>query len=109
MSTNPPQPPKIDADRQTAWACLGTNLLVLPGLGSVIAGRRVGYAQMVLAACGLASSLIFVGVFLNVWLEGQDIWPGWGAMVAGLGGMGLFGVSWLWGLWTSVALLRKAR
>lgn len=109
MNPQPVPPPKIGPDRQTAWACLGTNLLVLPGLGSVIAGRRVGYVQMSLAAIGVALTLIFVGAFLNAWMQQEQLWPGWGPIISGVGGFGLFGISWLWALWTSVMLIRKAR
>ncbi len=44
-------------DRQTAWGCLTSNLAA-PGSGTLFAGRRAGYAQLALAAIGLALTLI---------------------------------------------------
>lgn len=96
-------------DRQTAWVCLITNLLVLPGLGSVLGGQRIGYAQIGLGLAGLASSLGFVAAFLQTWFRDADPWPGWPAVTAGLVGIALFALSWLWALWTSCRLLRQAK
>jgi len=39
-------------DRLGAWLCLLANVIALPGLGSIIAGKRVGYAQALLALAG---------------------------------------------------------
>ena len=102
--SGPPGP-----DRPTAWACLATNLLVLPGLGSVIAGRRLGYLQMGLAVVGIGLTLVFVAAFLKVWFKEADVWTGWGPVVTALVGIALFGISWLWSLWTGITMLRKEK
>ena len=43
-------------DEARAWTSLMTNLLVLPGLGSLLAGRRAGWPQAALALAGFALS-----------------------------------------------------
>jgi len=104
-------------DRQTAQVCMATNL-GLPGFGSLMAGRAVGYAQAALTLAGFALTIVgglqfFVWFFANgskfndpmadpvdnlrtLWLAVR--WP--------LLGLALFGVSWLWALATSFAILR---
>ena len=50
---------------QTARGCVGTNL-ALPGFGSLMAKRRVGWPQAVLTVSGFALTTIF-GVHFIVW------------------------------------------
>ena len=96
-------------DETTAWFCLVTNLTVLPGLGSLMAHRRVGYAQALLSLTGTGMSLLFIFRWVLSWLEqgslpqvelGPDL-------LMGLGGIVVFGVSWLWGLLTGLAIVRQ--
>lgn len=112
-------PPK-QSDRQTARACLVTNAVVLPGLGSIAAGRRVGYAQAAVALAGFVVTVLFAGWLIrsvaalprlpetiDQWRELLPRWAGW----LKLGGLGfaLFGGAWLWALATSLRLLREHR
>lgn len=105
--------------RENALACCSMNL-VLPGGGSLLAGRRVGYAQVALCGIGFALTLIFglkfVAWSLQHWSELRDpadpmdnlrnIWLGcrWALL-----GLALFGVSWVWALLTNLAILRQSR
>lgn len=97
-------------DRASARACLWTNLLVLPGLGSLVAGQRVGWAQVTLALAGLGAFLWGLVRLVRDWLAseglGFEFTRGLGAMAIGLG---ISGVAWLWALGTSVQVLRAAR
>jgi hypothetical protein len=102
-------PPKL-IDWPTAWACLVTNLGTLPGLGSLAAGRKVGYAQATLALLGFILSLVWLGCFLLDWYrEGALPLEFRPSLWIGLAGLGLFGTGWTWALETSLALLREAR
>lgn len=107
-------------DRTSAWICCSTNF-VYPGSGSLLAGRKIGYAQALLSGIGFLMTLWFGGKFL-VW--GVRHWaeliaPGddpvgflldlWFASRWALLGMVCFGVSWLWALITSLSVLRQAR
>ncbi len=112
--------PRRPLSRQTAWGCLTTNL-VMPGAGSLAAGRASGYAQMVLAIGGTAVTILFgvrfIWWFLSNWsrLHSPDADP-----VATLGeilqalkwpalGFGLFFLAWLWALATSLGIVIGAR
>src|SRR5438552_9351385 len=46
-------------DRSTAWACFLANQFSLPGIGSLAAGRRSGYAQLILSGIGILPTLAF--------------------------------------------------
>jgi len=60
-------------DRATAWACLLTNALTLPGLGSIAGGRSVGYPQGGLALLGFALSLYWLVKTLLVWMAAGEL------------------------------------
>jgi len=117
--SSPPQP-RAPLSRETAWACLTTNL-AMPGAGSLAAGRLSGYAQIALALGGMAISLLFgvrfIWWFLSNWsqLQNPDADPVatlgeiWRALKWPLLGLGLFVLSWLWALVTSLGILREAR
>lgn len=105
---------------QTARGFVGTNL-VLPGFGSIMAKRRVGWAQATLTVVGFGLTLVF-GVRFIVWFfqntatifgdEGDPVEVLAGGLRAvrwALLGIALFGLAWLWSLATNAAILRAAR
>ncbi len=97
-------------DRTTAWACTLTNALTLPGLGSITAGRRVGYAQGVLALVGFGLSLYWLGKTVLTWMaEGELPAEVNGTLLVGLAGICLYIAAWLWAFATSLSLLAEAR
>jgi hypothetical protein len=116
---------QLDADpdsptRANAWTCLTTNL-AMPGAGSLMGGRRVGYAQLLLTLAGLALTGIF-GLRFIVWtlqnwsrLQDADADPLetllmlWIAVRWALLGIGLFVIAVLWGLTTSLSILKRAK
>ena len=117
-----PHPP----DRSVAWGFLLTNLVVLPGMGSVAAGRRSGYAQIILALGGLLLSAYFVVVALyslvkhraelieaasvsTVWDQVEKLPVNWRAHLW-IGGLGLvlFAIGWCWALATSLQILNAS-
>ena len=105
---------------QTARGCVGTNL-ALPGFGSLLAGRKVGYPQAALTVIGFALTIVFglgfvvfalrnmaafwdpesdqLRLWLELWLRLR--WP--------LVGFGMVALSWLWSLTTNSSILREAR
>jgi len=96
-------------DETRAWACFVSNVLVLPGLGSLLAGRRSGWLQAALALLGFALTVVWLGWFVSAWsstggfpLDGGPYLP------AGVLGVLLFGLSWVWGLVTALRLVREA-
>jgi len=97
-------------DEARAWASLMTNLLVLPGLGSVLAGRRVGWIQAALALVGFALSAFWLVWFAAALVrEGGFPLDGGPYLPLGLAGVLLFAVSWIWGLVTGLGILGESR
>jgi hypothetical protein len=108
------------ASLQTARGVVGTNLM-LPGFGSLMVRRRVGWAQATLTVLGFALTLVF-GVRFVVWFfqhvgsvygDAADpvevLGSVWREVRWALLGIALFGVAWLWALATNAAILRAAR
>ncbi|HUG54764.1 MAG TPA: hypothetical protein VMR21_14240 [Vicinamibacteria bacterium] len=98
------------ASEDFAWACLITNVFGVPGVGTLMAGRWEGVAQLVLSLAG--------GVLLTWWLVRMAVGV-WGAEVsspleaaplhlAAWGG-GLFAAGWVWALVSGALVLRAAR
>jgi hypothetical protein len=59
-------PANIEASAgEIARGCFTTNLAI-PGLGSIVGGRKIGYLQMTICFAGQAISLIF-GVRFIYW------------------------------------------
>jgi hypothetical protein len=93
------QPPRI-LTRKRALVCLGMNALAFPGLGTIMAGRAIGYVQ---------TALMSVGFFMS---SGFMIWYLMSS-VAALNRFMLSGVQedlsqqfkpWLWVLWLGLAI-----
>jgi hypothetical protein len=97
------------AERDRARAALSTNLVVLPGLGSLLMGRRSGWLQAPLALAGMVLSVRWLVLVLLDWRRAAAL-PGT-VPHAGLllQGVALFAVAWLWALATSLAVLRRVR
>ncbi len=96
-------------DRRGAWVCLLANLLVIPGLGSVVAGWRRGYAQMALALTGAGLTLGFaIWFFREYWrtYAVPDLSALWFRL--GMWGVVLFGAGWFWALATGISIFNEA-
>jgi len=109
-----------ELSRQTAWGCLTTNL-ALPGFGSIVAGRPVGYIQ---AALYLAAFIITVvsGTRFMLWalanwsrLHGPQADPLEALVEMGRAArwplVGILGFlfSWVWALATSFSIVNAAK
>jgi Ca2+/H+ antiporter len=105
-----PARPANPLDRPTARACVLTNLLVLPGLGTLIAGKRTGYAQATLALTGFILTMLWAVRLIAIWIR-TNYFPCtidtyfW----IGMTGAALFAIGWLWALASSLRILRVAR
>jgi hypothetical protein len=113
--------PRRPLDRQTAWGCLTANLLGVPGLGSLAAGRRVGYGQMILSLSGLALTSAF-GIHFIIWYASHSaevnqlddegmahVGELWIHLRSALLGIGVFLTAWLWSLASSLSILAQAK
>ncbi len=105
--------------REKAQGCVAANL-GLPGSGSLLAGRVVGYAQATLTLAAFVLTMFF-GLKFIVWcLTHWSSIYGPEADLQTVGnvlrevrwailGFGLFAVAWLWALITSAGILSEAR
>lgn len=104
-----------------AWGCLTTNL-GLPGFGSLLGGRAVGYAQIPFTVVGFGLSLIgTVHAFLRLvseWtmlqqLETEDpvryMTEYWHILRWPVLGVGIFVFVLLWALMTSLSIIASSR
>jgi hypothetical protein len=99
-------------DAPRAWFLLAANLVALPGLGSFLGGRRAtGVAQALLATTGAGLTLVWMAEYVGRWIAtGSYPLDDYGPRFAwALGGLGLFGIAWLWALRTGLAMLAEAR
>ena len=86
-------------------------MLVLPGLGSFVVGRRLaGVIQAVAALAGAGLCLWWLALFAQQWMtEGAFPMDGGEILRVGVIGVGVFGVAWVWALATSVSVVRTMR
>jgi hypothetical protein len=102
-----PAPPKL-CNRASARNYFLTNLLVLPGLGSWLAGRRfVGLLQVVLALTGFGLTCSWFVSFIGACVQTQAFpLDGGPQLRLGLIGLALFLAGWFWAIVTSLRILR---
>ena len=100
---------KKPLDRSTAWAYLMSNLFLIPGMGSLMAGRLLaGVAQMVGSIFGFILTLIaMIRVVFSFNWEADAQEP-FAYMRPVYLGIGIFAASWVWGLITGIQVLRDA-
>ena len=106
MRTSSAAPKRSPLDRPKAWSCLVSNLLVLPGMGSVMAGRRAGYVQILLGLAGFTLTLIAAARFVLAWSQEFVLPNDPGLYRMAIAGIAIFLVAWFWSLLTSLALFR---
>jgi hypothetical protein len=110
MKTELPRQTPKRVDKPTAWACTLANLAAVPGLGTVAAGRRIGYVQAAIALVGFALSFLGLGSFLREWRALGEYPEGFRpSLYVALVGVGLYGTAWLWAFRTSVRLHEAAK
>ena len=84
-----------------------TNLLVLPGLGSVLAGRKSGYVQIILAVAGFLVTLVALVKIVLVWVQDFQF-PADGHLIGvAFIGLAVFLLAWTWSLVTSLAVFKS--
>jgi hypothetical protein len=99
------------SSQSKAWACLMTNVLVLPGLGTLAGGRRAtGLVQAVLSLVGVVLVCVWLIAFVTTVVRTGELPSDLGRY----GGLGMIGlllaiVSWAWGLASGLALVREAK
>ena len=116
--TTSSDPPKPSPAKTPVWLWVLTNQLAFPGLGTIMAGRRVGYLQAATMLAGFFLSMGFLVWFIVCALRwaGHQEWSeaefraqyrpyNWALHW----GLGLCAVSWIWALFSSVSLLHQSK
>jgi len=100
----------VTLDKTKARICVTLNLLVLPGLGTIIAGRRSGWLQAVLALAGFGLNIAWALWFFAGFLRSEELPEDVSSPVClALAGFALFLIAWRWALASSLQILREAR
>mgnify|MGYP000265344530 CR=1 FL=1 len=99
-------PPKVDRTARRQY--LVVNLLVLPGLGTFLAGRRrLGILQAMLALTGFGLTGVWFATFGAAWWQTREFPLDGGPHFAwGITGVALFLAAWCWSLATGWKWLR---
>jgi hypothetical protein len=98
-------------NRTTARNCFLINQCATPGLGSLMAGRRLaGIGQLLVAVAGFVLVILWFvlrmsQVYNQVVNDAQPKPIAW----VGEAGAAIFAAAWLWSLVTSLSVLRAAR
>ena len=93
-----------------ARSCLTINLLGLPGLGSWIAGRKVGLIQAIFALLGLIVTATGCISFVVAWIHaGQLPETLMSNLLLSFEGVALFLTGWVWALMTGLSIMHTAR
>jgi hypothetical protein len=99
------------------WLCVALNQLAFPGLGTLLMGRRVGWAQAALMVAGfiLATGFALWVIICAIRYAANPLWdeddfrakyrPFFWALRYGLA---LCAMAWLWALASSAAILRRS-
>lgn len=108
------QPPRI-ITRKRALACLAMNTLAFPGVGTIMAGRWIGFVQaffMSVGFCLFAGFVVWYIVSFSQFAMSDTperfieryvpwLWALWM-------GLALSAFAWLWSLLSSLVVLRQA-
>src|SRR6185503_9296138 len=115
-SSGAPNRPLAKLPPAVLWAII--NQLAFPGLGTLMMGRRVGYAQATIMLAGFCLSMGFLLWYL-VCAGRYAVNPDWEEAKffslyrpykwALYWGLGLCAAAWIWALFSSIAMVRAAR
>jgi len=108
-------------DKKTAYGLLAANL-ILPGIGSILGGRKSGYFQVLLSLISLGATFYY-GLKLGKWflLHSEQVpdwiygFPPeiqnqlWKLIVPIIYALILFIISLVWSVLTSISIIRQAK
>lgn len=102
-------PPQKPITRSAAWIALLTNLFVMPGVGSWMAGQRLlGAVHFLMSCAGVGMMMVWLCWFMFQWIKSQSMPQARGPVfLLAAGGVVLFAAAWLWSLMVSIALVRR--
>lgn len=101
-----PAPPR-HLERPAAWACLLSNVLVIPGLGTITAGFRItGIIQIVMSLAGMGVTIGWFAWCFMEYYKTRELQEALQLRLwLGCGGVALFMLAWTWALATSLSII----
>src|SRR5437763_16321231 len=100
MSTLSTAPPPKLLDRSRAMPCLLVNLLVIPGIGSLMAKRASGWVQLLLALSSMGIILVWLFRLILAWSQTFVMPTDWRDYEGLALGLVVFALAWVWSLVT---------
>lgn len=112
------QAPNRPLTRNKAWSCVLMNLLAFPGMGTLMARRKVGFIQAAIMLIGFLLATGYVGISIWCGLQlvfdmyadssgsGKYEWYkkyGW----IGITGLAFCLAAWIWALFSSIEILKS--
>src|SRR5712671_4285252 len=104
--------------RSKAWTLAALNQLAFPGAGTVMAGRKIGYAQATIMVVGFVLVMLYLFVIIGslmslltgentseAAIEADRHRYAW----AGILGLVLSVLAWFWALASSISMVRNAQ
>ncbi len=118
MSSVPFQQKALSASK--AWGYLALNQLAFPGAGTVMGGRREGYAQAIVMVIGFLLTMVYFAIIIssvmnsmldpNGGMNEQQLHAHFHRVAwAGKGGGILCTFAWFWSLISSISMLRNVQ
>src|SRR5712692_7572268 len=110
-------PPLQPLSRSKAWVCVAMNQLAFPGLGTVMAGRKIGYFQAAIMLAGFFLAMGFMLLYLiavvrflshSEWNEAEYRALYRSSAWAGISGVALCLAAWCWAWFSSISILRSS-
>jgi hypothetical protein len=108
----------MSVSRRQGWTCFLVNQLACPGIGTIMAGRRViGFVQAAVMIVGFCTVLAYFAMYLAALykfaMDASATEAKWKAMQPPMwmiiGGFGLTAVAWFWSLFSSFQILHESR
>ncbi len=116
MKTSSETPQKPPLKNLSPWVYVAINQAAFPGLGTILSGRRIGYAQATIMLAGFFLTtgfmLYYIGLLIRyastaTWTEADFTsrhQPYHWALYWGIGGCA---VAWIWSLFSSLQILKS--
>lgn len=98
------------------WVLVAINQAAFPGLGTILSGRRIGYAQAIIMLAGFFLTMAFMLYYLTcaaryamtaTWTEAEFSSKYKPYLWSLYWGIGCCVVAWIWSLFSSLQILKS--
>ena len=116
MKTSSEATPNSSRRNLSSWVCVTINQAAFPGLGTILSGRRIGYAQATIMLAGFFMTMAFMLYYLTcatryattaTWTEAEFSSKYKPHLWALYWGIGCCVTAWIWSLASSLQILKN--